>query len=93
MAETTCWTKDDIPRALVWVRREAKAGMEFRAERVNVVEALRELGAITEPQNLAQVLRLELTEDAWRQLVCVLRPHERTAATRRIAPAADRNPW
>ena len=44
MAETTCWTKDDMPRALEWVRREAKAGLEFRAERVNVVEALRELG-------------------------------------------------
>jgi hypothetical protein len=41
MAETTCWTKDDMPRALDWVRREAKAGLEFRAERVNLVEVRR----------------------------------------------------
>ena len=93
MAETTCWTKDDMPRALDWVRRAAKAGLEFRAERVNVVDVLQELGAISEPQNLAQALRLELTEEAWRQLVCMLRPQERTAVTRRIALAADRNPW
>jgi hypothetical protein len=87
MAETTCWTKDDMPRALEWVRREAKAGLEFRAERVNVVEALQELGAITEPQNLAQALRLELTEDAWLRLVRTLWPHERKAVTPRGMPA------
>jgi hypothetical protein len=88
MAETTCWTKDDIPRALDWVRREAKAGTEFRAERVNVVEALRELAAITEPQNLAQALRLELTEDAWLRLSHTLRQHERKAPAPRGLPAS-----
>ena len=88
MAETTYWTKDDMPRALEWVRREAKAGVEFRAERVNVVEALQELAAITEPQNLAQALRLELTEDAWRRLVRTLRQHERKAVTPRGLPAS-----
>jgi hypothetical protein len=87
MAETTCWTKDDMPRALEWVRREAKAGLEFRAERVNLVEALQELGAITEPQNLAQALRLELTEDAWLRLSDTLRPHERKAPLPRGVPA------
>ena len=87
MAETTCWTKDDMPRALDWVRREAKAGQEFRAKRVNVVEVLQELAAISEPQNLAQALRLELTEDAWLRLVRTLRPHERKAPMPRTVPA------
>ena len=88
MAETTCWTKDDMPRALEWVRREAKAGMEFRAERVNVVEVLQELAAITEPQNLAQALRLELTEDAWLRLSHTLRQYERKAPVPRGLPAS-----
>jgi len=87
MAETTCWTKDDMPRALEWVRREAKAGQEFRAERVNLVTALQELGAITEPQNLAQALRLELTEDAWRRLSHTLRQYERKTPVPRGMPA------
>ena len=76
-----------MPRALEWVRRAAKAAQEFRAERVNVAEALRELAAITEPQNLAQALRLELTEDAWLRLVRTLRPHERKAPMPRGVPA------
>ena len=88
MAETTCWTKDDMPQALEWVRREAKAGQEFRAERVNVVEVLQELSAITEPQNLTQALRLELTEDAWRQLSHTLRQHERQGPVPRSLPAS-----
>ena len=87
MAETTCWTKDHMPRALDWVRREAKAGLEFRAERVNLVEVLQELAAISEPQNLAQALRLELTEGAWLRLVRTLRPHERKAPMQRGVPA------
>ena len=86
MAETRCWTKDDRPRALEWVRRAAKAGQEFRAARVNMVEALQELAAITEPQNLAQALRLELTEDAWLQLSHTLRPHERKGPVPRGLP-------
>ena len=90
MAETTCWTKDDMPRALEWVRREAKAGQEFRAERVNVVEALRELAAITEPQNLAQALRLELTEDAWLRLAT---PFGSTNARPRCRGACQRAWW
>ena len=87
MAETRCWTKDDMARALEWVRREAKAGREFRAAPVNLVEALQELAAITEPQNLAQALRLELTEDAWLRLSHTLRPHERKAPMPRGLPA------
>jgi len=88
MAETTCWTKDDMPRALDWVRRAAKAGLEFRVERVNLVEVLRELAAINEPQNLAQALRLELTEDAWRRLSHTLREYERKAPVPRGLPAS-----
>jgi hypothetical protein len=88
MAETRCWTKDDMPRALEWVRLEAKAGLEFRAERVNLVEALQELGAITEPQNLVQALRLELTEDAWLRLSDTLRQYERQAPGPRGLPAS-----
>mgnify|MGYP001599292571 CR=1 FL=1 len=87
MAETTCWTKDDMPRALDWVRREAKAGQEFRAEPVNLVEVLQELAAINEPQNLAQALRLELTESAWLRLSHTLRPCERKAPVPRGLPA------
>ena len=87
MAETTCWTKDDMPRALEWVKREAKAGLEFRAERVSVVEVLQELAAISEPQNLAQALRLELTEDAWLRLSHTLRQYERKTPVPRGLPA------
>ena len=90
MAETKSWTKDDMPRALEWVRREAKAGREFRAAPVNLVEALQELAAITEPQNLAQALRLELTEDAWLRLAA---PFGRTNARPRCRGACQRSWW
>jgi hypothetical protein len=40
---------------------------------VNVVAAPQELAAITEPQNVAQALRLVLSEDAWLRLVRTLR--------------------
>lgn len=76
MAETQHWTQDDMTRALEWVICKAKSSRQFRARRVNPREELGELRTIKEPQNLAQALRFELTEQAWRQLNLSLRQHQ-----------------
>ncbi len=68
-----------MTRALEWVICKAKSSRQFRARRVNPREELGEVAAtIKEPQNLAQALRFELTEQAWRQLNLSLRQHQHT---------------
>jgi hypothetical protein len=72
MSDTAHWTETDRTRALHWVRDRATTRSSFRIQGVELAQDLPAFRSIREPQNLAQALRLVLTEHAWQQLLLVL---------------------
>jgi hypothetical protein len=72
MSDTAHWTETDRTRALHWVRDRATTRSLFRIQGVDLAQDLPALRSIREPQNLAQALRLVLTEHTWQQLLLVL---------------------
>jgi|APFre7841882724_1041349.scaffolds.fasta_scaffold261333_1 hypothetical protein len=72
MADTAHWTETDRTCALHWIRVRAKTRSLCRIQGVELEQDLPGLRSIREPQNLAQALRLVLTEHAWQQLLLAL---------------------
>ena len=72
MSDTAHWTETDRTRALHWVRDRATTRSLFRIQGVDLAQDLPALRSIREPQNLAQALRLVLTEHTWQQFLLVL---------------------